>query len=70
VTHDLLESLKPQLDAMQHMYKAAFEAGRRSAFAEMAPGLKKLQEQFDELYPNFKDTRELPLSKQQGETQP
>jgi hypothetical protein len=38
-----LDSIKTQLDAMNHIYKTAFEEGRRSAFAEMLPALKRLE---------------------------
>jgi len=40
---NLLDSIKPQLDAMHKMCEAAFEEGRRSAFREMLPMIEKLQ---------------------------
>lgn len=46
-----LESLKPQLEAMNEMYKNGFEEGRRSAFAEMLPEIDKLQKTFVLLHP-------------------
>jgi hypothetical protein len=57
---NLLDSLKPQLDAMRASYQAGFEEGRRAAYREIAEDLQKLQT-------NFKNTRELTLSTQQGE---
>ena len=46
-----LDLLKPQLDAMQEMYRAGFEAGvqegKRLASAEFLQNLKTIQEGFD-----------------------
>lgn len=45
---DLLASLKPQMDALNQMYKAGYDAGiaegRRQAHAEFAVELQKIQE--------------------------
>lgn len=65
----LLDVIKPQLDAMNQMYRNGFEEGRRSAFAEMAPGIKKLQEQFEEQHPRTPLLKIEELSsQQQGES--
>lgn len=68
---NLFEIIKPQIDAMNQMYKSGFDEGRRSAFAEMAPLIKKLQDQFEELHPRTPLLKIEELSsQQQGETQP
>ena len=45
---ELMDIIKPQLDAMHKMYITGYEAGiaegRRQAMAEMAIELKKIQE--------------------------
>jgi len=52
MTSDLLDAVKPQLDALRMAYITAYEEGRRSAFAEMLPYIKKLQELFEALFPS------------------
>lgn len=41
---ELLEMIKPQLEAMNQMYQNGYEEGRRSAFAEMKPIVARLEQ--------------------------
>ena len=63
----LLDSIKPDLDAINQMYKVAFEEGRRSMAIEMRPVINRLQEAFDKFYTDFKQNEAADLFNQQGE---